>query len=319
MNSTQPPKTEEQQEPLQSATAKSLGAGTAQAQKAEVVPSGNPASDARPVKPEDGQQRPLKRKPCYVLKLPKVIKDYKCKEFQKSISKGNLGNPNMSQNAQPSSLTDYFNYGFNELTFHFYCNKVKKMMMVAPGLGDYDPDKRKLKKLNDKIPLDFGGLSHPVNPDFQLQNNSEQEIDMLNTEMTDQLFYSYIAYVKQNHGRNQDIDIIQYLSKSFISEIVGIKTPNEPPNAHLYKQQNQINKLQESPYLKVMLEKIEKYHKELSSVKQEDDVYFMGEDTKEEVKIVIVPPPIPTAMTPQQMMQMMQPIVMQPQYILRKD
>jgi len=60
-----------------------------------------------------------------------------------------------------SDITDYFNYGFCEASFKEYTNKVRTWRGSFPMDENYQLNKYNLDKLNDHIPMDYGGCSNP--------------------------------------------------------------------------------------------------------------------------------------------------------------
>lgn len=89
--------------------------------------------------------------PVYIVK-PKNI-------FRHPFNKFDLDKP-MNRDTQNDDITDYFNYGFNEDTMLIYSKLVRRTIEVMeesvnPTYFDAASD---LMRLNDQIPMDFGGF-----------------------------------------------------------------------------------------------------------------------------------------------------------------
>lgn len=59
-------------------------------------------------------------------------------------------------------LTDYFNYGFNIDSFKLYIHKVRQITSDFTSPESYIQNEFNLRKLFDNIPIDYGGLSNPL-------------------------------------------------------------------------------------------------------------------------------------------------------------
>lgn len=87
----------------------------------------------------------------YIVK-PKYI-------FKHPFNKYDLANPS-NRESQNEELTDYFNYGFNDDTMNIYGKLVKRFIEVLDHHKnlEYFNEPSELMRLNDEIPMDFGGF-----------------------------------------------------------------------------------------------------------------------------------------------------------------
>lgn len=96
--------------------------------------------------------------PVYIIK-PKYI-------FKTPFLKYDLQNPS-NREAQNEELTEYFNYGFNEDTMNIYVklvNRTLKVLDLKKNLEYFD-EPSELMRLNDEIPMDFGGFGKFYDPE----------------------------------------------------------------------------------------------------------------------------------------------------------
>ena len=89
--------------------------------------------------------------PVYIVK-PKNV-------FKHPFNKFDLDKPT-TRETQNEDLTDYFNYGFNEDTMNIYGKLVKRTIETLDESinPEYFDAPSMLMRLNDEIPMDFGGF-----------------------------------------------------------------------------------------------------------------------------------------------------------------
>lgn len=63
-------------------------------------------------------------------------------------------------------MTDHFNYGFSEVTMNSYAKKLRLSIKTLDNAlnPNYKVNEHKLVRLNDTIPMDFGGFSNFYDP-----------------------------------------------------------------------------------------------------------------------------------------------------------
>lgn len=144
--------------------------------------------------------------PVYVVK-PKNI-------YKHPFNKFDLDKPT-TRETQNEDLTDYFNYGFNEDTMNIYGKLVKRTIETLDESinPEYFNAPSHLMRLNDEIPMDFGGFCRFFDKSVFIseEENEEGLQNMENFHNGDELFEYLIYLVMTTRPEYPLIDFVKSL------------------------------------------------------------------------------------------------------------